>query len=172
MAEGVTAWLKTISDQFTAGVGVGGYTGFVDVTLSLDTSVYASGDVMADTQVVTNAVRVADGTGVLQSILVLDEDDQGLAFDLIFIQDNVSLGTENAAPSITDAHARSILGLVSIASADFIDLGGARIATKTGLGLVVKPTSGTRNIYVAAITRGAPTHTASGVRLRLGFLQD
>jgi hypothetical protein len=151
---------------------VGGNTSYIDVTLSLDTAAYAAGDLMADTQAVTNAMRVNNGTGVLQSIQVLDEDDQGAAFDIVLLSANNSLGTENAAPSVSDANARDILGFMSIAAGDYIDLGGCRIASKMGIGLVVKPAAGTRDLYLATITRGAPTHTASGVRLRLGFLQD
>lgn len=144
----------------------------VDVTLSLDTSIYASGDVMADTQVVTGAMRVADGTGTLSSIVVFDEDDQGIAFDLVFFSANRALGTENSAPNISDANARDVLGIVSIAGGDFIDLGGVKIANKVNVGLPVRPATGTADIYVGAITRGTPTYTASGVRLRLGFTQD
>lgn len=98
----------------------------VDVTLSVDTAIYAADDPLADTQVVTSAMRVADAVGALKSIILLDEDD----------------------------------------------LGGCRIATKRDLNLVVKPATGTRDIYVAAVTRGGtPTYTASGLKLRLGFEQ-
>lgn len=144
---------------------------FVDVTLSVDTSIYADGDVLADTQVVTGALRYSDAVAEIRSIQVLDEDDQGVALDLLFLDANVSIGTENAAPSVTDANARSILGLVSIAAADYKDLGGARIALARNVGLLIKAASGTRNIYVAAITRGGtPTYTASGLKLRLGIV--
>lgn len=144
----------------------------VDVTLTLDTNAYQSGDVMADTQVVTGAMRVTDGTGTLESIVVFDEDDAGAAFDLVFFSANRSLGTENSAPNISDTNARDILGIVSIASADFVDLGGVRIANKAKIGMPVMAASGTANIYVGAISRGTPTYTAAGVRLRLGFIQD
>lgn len=140
---------------------------FVDVTLSLDTSAYADGDLLADTQVVSSAFRVADGTGVITSIQVLDEDDQGQTFDIVFLSANNSMGTENSAPTVSDANARDILGRVRIDSSDYIDLGGCRIATKTGVGLGVKAASGTSDMYVAAIIRGAATYTASGIRLRL-----
>lgn len=151
---------------------VGGRTSYIDVTLSLDTAAYASGDLMADTQVVTNAMRVNDGTGVLMSVTVIDEDDQGAAFDLILLSANNTLGAENSPPSISDANARDILGFVSVLGADFVDLGGVKIATKTGVALTVKPSAGTRNLYVATVTRGAPTYSAAGVRLRLGFALD
>ena len=146
---------------------------FCDVTLSLDTSAYADGDVLADTQEVTAALNANDGTGMIQSIQVLDEDDQGVAMDLIFLDANVSLGTENSAPSITDANARNILGRIRVNAADFIDLGGSRIATMTGVGIGIKAGSGVDDIWVAAITRGGtPTYTASGVRLRIYIAND
>lgn len=144
---------------------------FVDVTLTTDTTAYASGDLIADTQVVAVAVRANDALGVLASVTVIDEDDQGSAIDLYFLSANNSLGTENAAPSISDANAREILGCVSVASSDYKDLGGVKIATKTGVNLPVKPATGTDDVYVAVVSNGStPTYTASGLKLRLGFL--
>lgn len=144
----------------------------VTVTLSLDTSAYADGDVLADTQAVSSIFRKNDGTGIINSITVLDEDDQGYGFDLVFLDSNVSLGTENAAPSITDSNARNILGWVRVSAADFIDIGGSRIATISGISLHAKAASGTSDMYVAAISRGTGTYTASGIQLRIGLTCD
>lgn len=145
---------------------------YSDVTLSLDTSAYTSGDVLAETQVVTDALRWADGCGLIQSVVVVDEDDQGVALDLHFFSANRSLGTENAAPNISDANARDHLGVVAVAAGDYKDLGGVRVATVKGIGLAVKAASGTKDIYVGAVTGGTPTHTASGLRLRIGIQQS
>lgn len=156
------------TDRVTAGL-----TTFVDVTLSLDTSAYASGDVLADTQVVTNATRVADLGGIIHSVEVIDQDDQGAAFDIYFLDSNVSMGTENSAPNISDANAAKIMARVQVGTGDYYDLGGVKIADMTGLGRIVKPASGTRNIYVAVVNgTGTPTYTASGIILRIGILQD
>jgi hypothetical protein len=151
-----------------------GITVFKDVTLSLDTSVYANGDLLADSQIVDGAVRVADGTGVIESISVLDEDDQtAYAFYLVFFSANVSMGTENAAPTMADADARNFLGAVSFATADAIDLVNSKVYQKNGLRVPIKAASGTDDIYMAAVViTGTPTHTASGVRVRLGIRQD
>lgn len=143
---------------------------FVDVTMTCDTAILAAGDVITDTATVTNAVRVNDGLGRLVSVNLIDEDDQGTAVDLYFMSANVSLGTKNLAPSISDADARNILGFVSIATGDYKDLGGVRVATKTNIWLGVKPAAGTRNIFVSAIVpAGTPTYTVNGLKLRLGF---
>lgn len=151
---------------------VGGVA-LVDVTLSLDTNIYASGDLLADTQAVASAVRLADGKGILHSVTVIDEDDQGVAFDLYFLSANNTLGSENSAPSISDANARDILGIVSIATADYKDLGGVKVAIKTGLNIIIKGAAASTSIHVAAVNgSGTPTYTASGIKLRVGIVQD
>jgi hypothetical protein len=149
----------------------------ITVTLSLDTNAYADGDVMADTQVVTGAIHAAGGEAILHSVLVLDEDDQGQTFDILLLNADNSIGTENSAPSITDANARTIVAAgtptndLRISSGDYIDLGGCRVAMKTNIGAVVKAASGSSDLYVATVIRGAATYSASGVKLMLGFLQ-
>jgi hypothetical protein len=150
---------------------VSGHAAILTATLSLDTGAYADGDVLADTQAVAGAARVNAGVVEIESIAVLDEDDQGQALDLVFLDANVSLGTENAAVSVTDANARNILGIVQIASGDWYDLGGCRLATKRDLHLLTKAASGATSLYVAAISRGTGTYTASGIQLRIGVKQ-
>lgn len=147
-----------------------GSVAIVDVAPVIDTSIYAAGDVLFDTVIAASAVPVAGGSSVLRSVELLDEDDQGIALDLVFFDSLVPLGTVNAAPNISDANARKALGCVSIATGDYIDLGGCRVATLRNIGLVLKAAAGATDLYVAAITRGGtPTYTASGLKLKLGF---
>lgn len=150
---------------------VGGNTYLAPFTLSLDTSAYAAGEVLADTQEIDNVFRVNDGTGTLFSIVLNDKDDQGAPLDLVFLSANNSLGTENSAPSISDANADAILGIISVANGDWVDLGGCRVATipASRCGIALKAASGGKKLYIAAITRGTPTHTASGITGALGI---
>lgn len=141
----------------------------IDLTLSLDTSIYASGDVLADTQELANAVPTLGGHAEIRSIIANDKDDQGQAMDIVFLRSNVSIGTENAAVSVSDTNADEILGVISIASGDWVDLGGCRVATKGNLGFVVTAAAASQSIYVAAISRGTGTYTASGVTLHIGM---
>jgi hypothetical protein len=144
---------------------------YSDVTLSLDTGgAYFDGDVLAATQTVSNGVRIDDEPGLLQNIVVVDQDDQGIALDLVFLSASVSIGTENSAVSISDADALNICGIVSVSAGDFKDLGGVKVATLSAVGLSIKPLTGTNDFCVAAISRGAGTYTASGIKLRLGVI--
>lgn len=145
----------------------------VAVTFSLDTSIYASGDVLADTQAIAGAVRTDAGTGKVESIVLIDKDDNAAAdIDVVFLKSNTALGAENGAPSISDANSVEILGVVTLASALFLDFGGAKIATKVlDQPLPIKAESGT-SIYVALITRGTPTQTAAGIVGTFTIRQD
>lgn len=143
-----------------------------EVTLTLDTAAYAAGDVLADTQEITTAMRVNGGTGVWQSLVVLDKDDQGQALDVVLLRTNVSIGTENAAVSITDANADEILGIVEVTAGNYVDLVNSQQVTKSNLGIVVDAAAGSTSLFVAAISRGTGTYTASGINLKLGFLRD
>jgi len=138
------------------------------VTLSTDTSAYADGDVLADTQSVSSVFLTSGGGRTLMSVHVLDKADQGQGFDLIFLDANNSLGTENSAPNISDANAEAILGRVAISSSDFYDIGGCRIATRTGINLPMEGNAST-TLYVGAISRGTGTYGASDLIIKLGF---
>ena len=141
--------------------------------LTLDTAAYADGDVLSDLLTVTTVVRVAGYHAVLKSVVVIDDDDQGIAFDILFFNASVTLAAKNAAWATSDADMAKCQGQIQVVSGDYVDLGGNRIAcpSMAGREFVVKPASGT-SIYVATRSRGAGTYTAAGIRLILGFEQE
>jgi len=143
-----------------------------EVTLTLDTNAYADGDVLAATQEITTAMRVNGGTGVLQSLVVLDKDDQGGALDILILRTTGSIGTENAAAGPTDAVADEILATVQITSTDYVDLANSQVAVKANLGILVDAAAASQSLFVAAISRDTKTYTAAGITLKLGFLRD
>ena len=145
-----------------------------DVSLSLDTSAYANADLLADTQTISDFFNDNDGAGSIKSLVVIDTDDQTLyTFSLWFLDGTGSLGTENSAPSATDAVCQTVLAKVDFATTDGLDLGDSKVYSKTGLSIPVKAIAGTNDLGIAAIvTTGTPTHTASGIRVRIGMELD
>jgi hypothetical protein len=145
-----------------------------EVTLSLNTSAYANADLLADTQSIDAAFFAIDGTGLIKSLVVIDEDDNTLyTFSVWFLDGTGTLGTENSAPSATDAVCRTILGKVDFATTDGLDLGDSKVYSKTGLSIPVKAITGTDDLGIAAIvTTGTPTHSAAGIRVRIGIELD
>lgn len=153
---------------------VGGLTRLYDVTLTVDAgNAYASADVITDTQILSGLFRDVDQTGMLMSIVVIDEDDQKAAFDVYFMNGSGAMGTVNGGASISDANARKFLGWQAIATGDYKDLGGVSVAVIKNIWLPVKAAAGTLDLYVAVINgAGTPTYTASGLKLRIGVVLD
>jgi hypothetical protein len=142
-----------------------------ELTFSLDTNQYADGDVLAAPQELENVAGLGAGCGVMQSILLLDVDDQGAELDLVFLSADVSLGTENAGVGISDANAAYVVGVVSVGSTDYVDLGGCQVAHKENLGIGFQCAAGETSLWVGAVSRGTGTYTASGIKLKIGVLQ-
>lgn len=139
------------------------------VTFSTDTSAYASGDLVADVQEIT-FVGMRKGQPVrLRSIVLLDKADQKLDLNFVFLKSNTSLGTENAAPSITDDDAENIVAIVPVAVADYVDIGGAGVATKA-CDVILDLAAGQSSLWVGIINgTGAPTYAAASLVAQFGF---
>jgi hypothetical protein len=148
-----------------------GLSSVVDVVLSLDTNAYATGDLLANVQELRDCMRKPRATGVLQSIAVIDRDDQGGALDLAVLNIGTSWGTENAALNVSDAISAKILHIESFAAVDYVDLVNSKAASRGNLGVVVKGDDN-GSLWIAAISRDSKTYTAAGIELRLGFLLD
>lgn len=144
----------------------------IQATFTVDTSAYASGDVIANPVEIPKAVLGVDGVSVLQSLTLTDLADQGVALSLVFTTDATVLGTINSAPNISDANVLAkVLGVVAVGTADYLDLGGARVATLRNIGLMLQPASGKDSIFVGVVNgAGTPTFgAATDLSIRLGF---
>ena len=152
-------------------VPVKAFDDVITISASVSTSALADGDVAFDTQEVAGFSTAADVTSILQSVVVTDVDDQGTGIDLIFFNANTSLGTENAAPDITDSEALTIIGRVQVGSGSFYDLGLNKVACVYGIGLPMKAGTG-GSIWMAGIARGAPTYASGSLQIKLGILRN
>lgn len=172
------ASLTVAAHALTAGTAyigsVGGTTVVKTLAMTTDTNVYASGDLIADTQQLDAAFRLSNGTGVLNSITIIDQDAQGVALYIMLHNTTTSMGTENSAPNISDANlAAGLQGVITVATTDYVTVSGAKVACLKNLGIPIKAVSGTDDLYVSVLnSTGTPTFTATGLNLALGILQD
>lgn len=145
----------------------------ITVNFTVDTGAYGANDLLADTQEIAEAVDETGRPALLQSLTILDTDDQtASAYDIYILDQNVSMGTENSAPSIADANAGAIIGLpIAIGSGDWKDLGAFKVAGKENIGKIVKPSTG-RSLYAAIVNgAGTPTFASGIIQVRFGFIQ-
>lgn len=142
----------------------------VAVTPVLDTAAYVAGDSMADIIEIARVIRKAGPCAELLSAHVVDANDQGQAFDIIFFDRSVTLPAKNAVWNVSDADMAFSQGVIRVESGDYVDAGGNRVATKRGLGLGVKPNS--TSLYAGLLSQGTGTYTASGLKLVFTFKRD
>jgi hypothetical protein len=150
-----------------------------DVTPVLDTAIYASGDVLfIATEIITCVY--AGCAAIIPEIVVIDKDDEGAAFDLYFFSATASMGALNAAAtSISDADTAKYLGKVVIATSDYEDEGGAKVARVKTPSTADNPSpifvagdASATSIFVIGVSRGTPTYTtASDIILRIPFVR-
>lgn len=141
----------------------------INVVFTLDTSAYASGDVLSNTEPLSFAALHAGGAVLLDSLTIIDEDDQKQPLTAIFLSEHHHLGTLNSPPNISDANARHILGYVPVVANDYVDLGGVSVACVRNLGLVLRCDALSTTLYVALLSGGTGTYTANGLRGKIGI---
>lgn len=143
----------------------------ITCTPVVDTSALTAGDTIFDTTVLSGAVLLPGGTCVLESVTLLDKADQtAAAITLLFFDAAVTFGVINAAPSIIDADMLHCLGAVAFAAGDFVDVGASKIGTKLNVGLMLKATVSSKNLWVAGFAAGTPTEgAATDIVIKLGF---
>ena len=111
----------------------------IDVTLTTDAEAHADGDVIAQSIEIANAVQENGGTGIIQSIMLLDEDDEGPTVELLFSQVSTAI-TDDEGSAIgysvgdLDSTFRSFLGATTVSNwSDLID---SQLGIKTQMELM------------------------------------
>lgn len=150
----------------------------IDVTLTTDAEAHADNDVIAQSIEIPYAVAVSGGSAIIQSIMLLDEDDEAPTVELLFSQVNTAI-TNDEGEAIgnsvgdLDATFRSFLGAVTVSS--WSDLVDSQIGVKSNIGLVVKAASDTTSIWVHCINRSGGTYTPAAttdLKMRIGVVKD
>jgi hypothetical protein len=94
--------------------------------LTTASTAYTAGDVVGAGWTFTDMARESGGGGKVTGIVVVDEADVVDSLTLFFFSESVTFGTDNAAPSISDADAIKCVGVVPVG---FVDVGTARLGT-------------------------------------------
>jgi hypothetical protein len=142
----------------------------------LNADAYDANDVIVDTTAITHNMFNLGGTFKLEQIEFWDQADQAAAaLTFVFLNSNVTYGTKDAAPSITDANGIAYLtGIYVGASAAILD----QTDFKYGLwnpNIFVTPATSTASplsvgtLYYAIASAGTPTYATGCLQLRFTF---
>ena len=158
------------TDRVTAGGAVETIT--VTPTLTVAGAYVANDFVGTSATGITfaGAARVANGSGVIESAVLVDYALQSAVCELwLFDVTPAGLPADNAAFTITDAAALTCIGVISFDTYYASALNS--VAPATGLQIAFTAVGGT-SIFGALVTRGAPTYACGDVSFRLQIMQD
>lgn len=115
--------------------------------LTTATTGYTAGDTLGTGWVFTTMVGTTGGAARLTGIRVYDKADIMQSMTLFFAAASITFGTDNAAPSISDADQAKIHGQATLT---FTDLGNSRVATLDSISIPYYCDA--TSLYVYAIT--------------------
>lgn len=130
--------------------------------LTTATTAYSDGDTLGALM----SWNLGADKGLIIGAVLTDAADVIGAVDLYLFDRSVTFGTDNAAPSISDADTLFSLGVISFPYPS--DLGGARMASVDSISVPYDANAST-TIYGALVTRSAHTFfgAATNVQVRL-----
>ena len=163
--------------SIAAGENLIGLVGASDIVVTITPTVaaeaHSAGDLLFDSTAIENAVRANGGTAIVQSITIVDIGDQKPSIHLLFANAATDFGAPGGAPDPDDNEAATVIGVVEVDTADYVDLGGASVVTVSNIGLLVKAGAATTSIYLAGIAVGTPTPAStSDYSIAIGLLRS
>jgi hypothetical protein len=153
-------------------VGGEGITITVNPVLTV-AGAYISGDFVgtsATALIFANAARVAGGSGVIKSAMLIDAALQSIACELWLFDTAVTPPNDNAAWTISDGDAATCIGVIPFSTyyASALNSVANGIVPNGGIGFSAVATT----IWGCIVTRGAPTYASLNLTLRLSIMQD
>lgn len=146
----------------------------ITLTPAIQTSAYATGDLIGGKQLLANASRGFTGSGVISHIAVTDKDAINAEFDLVFFSSDPSASTftENGSLSINDNDLIKRICTINISSSSYTSYPTNSSSDSLNNNCVFK-TLGSTNAYLAVIIRSSATYlSTSSLTFRIGILQD
>lgn len=172
-----TYGIKKITDALPSGenhIGSIGDTAQIQPTLAVDTGAYSAGDCVGGKLTLTDALRVVDGRGLIQSLFVLDASNTKPYLELIiFNADPTNATLVDQSPVVFGSDTAKIIRRIPVYQNDYTSVGGVAIADISPGGRVVKGADGTKNLYACIVATGSHDFVAStDLILRFGMLRD
>ncbi|MEW6303505.1 MAG: hypothetical protein AB1705_08550 [Verrucomicrobiota bacterium] len=139
---------------------------------TISTSAYTAGDNIGGKITLSSAVRVSAGKVRLDSITIVDQDNEKAALEIFLFDRDPTAATltDNAALafSTNDIH---VIGRISVTAGDYVTLDSKAFATLSNLGIFLQANAGT-SLYAAVAVTGTPTYTGTDdLQFVFGFTQ-
>lgn len=154
-------------------------TRFVTATPSVDTSIYASGDVIGGLLTFTASVGSAVGSGLLVGATVKDKSGQSAPLTLWLFDSNPSNSTftDQAAFALSDSDLSKSIGFITFGSSSVVTstLNSLHHVNTLAMPVRARTSGGAASgvLYGVLVSAGTPTFgTSSDVSVQLEIISD
>lgn len=136
---------------------------------------YTAGDNVGGKITLLNAFNFGQSNSqaaVLESISILDRDNQKAALTIVFFSQNPTAATLNDnAAQVLSTDALNVVGTVSVLTTDYVTMEGSyALAQLRNLNIPLINGGGDNKVYAAIMTTGTPTYTAGkGLQITWGI---
>ncbi len=149
--------------------GIGGKSDLIKIDVTTTNTAYSIGDCVGGVLTLTG-VDACNKTAIIQNLIVKDAKNQSGEFNLlIYDKHPVDVGgatcTDNAAFAVGNS-LPYLIGVIPVASSDYITADSKNIATINNLGRVVKMIE-PENLYLVLVAVNTPDYTATTTDLTL-----
>ena len=138
------------------------------MTPTLDTSAYADGDVMGTSSTgvtLYSSFPPSRVSGIIHDIRVVDKDKEAANFDIYVLDREVSMGTDNAAVSWSDADSLATQGIIQVTTYLTSTNNSVSMVDETDLPFLATVSGGGPSdsavLYFGFVSRATPTYTAA-----------
>ncbi len=146
----------------------------VEVSPTLDTNAYASGDRLGSVMTLTDFAREIGEHSTACFISIVDKAKQSQSIDIMFFDESPTIASADNAPiDITDAEmADKWLCTVSVLDTQYKALAG-NSTVQAEVSIPMKAIAASKNLYALCVCRsGTPTYAASSLAFRFVGIQD
>ena len=154
----------------------GAYRTVLTAVPTLDTNVFAAGELVGSAEIelapAANVDGIVPSSGVIQSVIIIDEDAQAVNLEVYFFDAEPAntTFTENSAFSPADTDLDALIGVAAVST--WFALNDNSVGQVLDLAMPFVLAVGLRTIYAVLVTRGTPTYTATGLTLRVAIQMD
>lgn len=140
----------------------------ISVTPTITAGAYSAKDAVGGMMTFANAVSGSGKSGILNTVTIIDNDDEKAPLELWLFNADPSGVADNAPMDFTDANMLKCVGIVPISSADYFSLADNGAACVRGIGLQFQCAA--TSLFGQLKCTGTPAYTAtSDITVVLGI---
>lgn len=154
---------------------VGGDSEVITITGTSTAALYSIGHTLGGKLTLTNAMRVAGGSGVLHSVTIDDKSNTRPTGQIVIFGSNPSNSTltDRATAVVADGDVPKMIGVIPVTNSYWYQIASKGIMSISGIGMMVQSATGTRDLYAMFYLDSTPTPSGTAdFTYHFGLMRD